>query len=122
MTRPKIPNLRARVAMLPDRLASSAPRRAGAGDAGKYSVLYTHSRWRKLRLRQLEDEPACRMCAAEGHLVLASICDHMEPHRGDMLKFWSGPFQSLCKRHHDSTKQAQERSEIGSFAPKPRGD
>jgi 5-methylcytosine-specific restriction enzyme A len=28
----------------------------------------------------------------------ATICDHVEPHRGDVNKFWLGPFMSLCKR------------------------
>ncbi|WP_269076433.1 hypothetical protein [Sphingobium cupriresistens] len=25
------------------------------------------------------------------------------------MKFWAGPFQSLCKQHHDSDKQRMER-------------
>jgi hypothetical protein len=38
----------------------------------------------------------------------ATICDHVEPHHGDRNKFWSGPFQSLCKRCHDSAKRFAE--------------
>jgi len=38
------------------------------------------------------------------------VCDHIEPHRGNMVKFWNGPFQSLCKQCHDSVKQAFEKS------------
>lgn len=40
----------------------------------------------------------------------AKVCDHIEPHKGDPDKFWSGPFQSLCKAHHDSDKQRLEKS------------
>jgi hypothetical protein len=50
------------------------------------------------------------MCERQGKIRLATICDHVEPHRGDEAKFWSGPFQSLCKPHHDSDKQALEKS------------
>lgn len=38
------------------------------------------------------------------------MCDHIEPHKGDPEKFWNGPFQSLCKAHHDSDKQVLEKS------------
>ena len=41
-------------------------------------------------------------------IVAASVCDHVHPHRGDEVKFWAGPFQSLCKPCHDSDKQRQE--------------
>src|SRR5262245_910577 len=37
------------------------------------------------------------------------LCDHVDPHRGDINKFWLGPFMSLCKRCHDSTKRLIER-------------
>lgn len=78
------------------------------GKAGQYSALYTVKRWRALRARQLRDEPLCRFCRARGKVTAANICDHVQPHQGDMVKFWAGPFQSLCKPCHDSTKQAME--------------
>jgi 5-methylcytosine-specific restriction protein A len=70
---------------------------------------YKTARWQKLRRRQLDREPLCRMCKDEGRVTPASICDHREPHRGDAAKFWAGPFDSLCKPHHDSTKQSLEK-------------
>lgn len=57
------------------------------------------------------------MCIDDGQTTIATICDHIEPHRGDMAKFWSGPFQSLCKPHHDVTKQSIEK---GGAGKKPR--
>jgi hypothetical protein len=38
---------------------------------------------------------------------VATECDHIQPHRGDPVKFYSGPFQSLCKSCH-SKKTDQE--------------
>ena len=48
--------------------------------------------------------------ARKGKLVRASALllmqsDHVEPHHGDVNKFWLGPFQSLCKGCHESTKR-----------------
>lgn len=71
--------------------------------------LYKTGRWYALRARQLRDHPLCAMCEAEGMITAAIICDHVHPHRGDVVKFWSGPFQSLCKAHHDGAKQREER-------------
>ncbi|MCJ2010440.1 ATP-binding protein [Methylobacterium sp. J-092] len=39
----------------------------------------------------------------------ATVCDHVEPHRGDVERFWAGPFQSVCAHCHNSHKQRQER-------------
>jgi hypothetical protein len=38
----------------------------------------------------------------------ATICDHINPHRGDVISFFAGPFQSLCKQCHDTVKQSEE--------------
>lgn len=82
---------------------------------GQWSHLYAEHRWRKLRAHQLRSEPTCRMCRARGHITLATICDHIEPHKGDLVKFWSGPFMSLCAEHHSSDKQRIENGR----KPKP---
>lgn len=74
-----------------------------------WNDLYSSRRWRALRHRHLDKDPLCCMCQAEGRTTIATICDHIEPHRGDMVKFWHGPFQSLCAPHHSSVKQSQEK-------------
>ena len=71
---------------------------------------YGTARWQKLRRNQLMAEPLCCMCADEGRVTAATVCDHVEPHKGDEGKFWSGPFQSLCKHCHDRHKQREERT------------
>lgn len=71
--------------------------------------LYWTSRWRKQAKAHLDEHSLCVMCEAEGVIEPATVCDHVTPHRGDVVLFWAGPFQSLCKRHHDSEKQREER-------------
>lgn len=80
------------------------------GSAGQYSKLYTTSRWRRLRAMQLLAEPLCSSCCARGLVTEASVVDHIEPHKGDMDKFWYGALQSLCSRCHNSDKQLLESS------------
>jgi len=39
----------------------------------------------------------------------ASVVDHIKPHKGNDALFWDEKnWQSLCKPHHDSTKQKEE--------------
>ena len=49
------------------------------------------------------------MCAKMGIDREATVVDHIKPHRGSQLLFWDKTnWQSLCKPHHDSTKQMQD--------------
>ena len=74
----------------------------------QWSCLYNNRRWRKLRAAQLDREPLCRMCRDRGRATVATVCDHVIPHKGDLHLFWTGPFQSLCKTCHDSAKAIEE--------------
>ncbi|ECT1023834.1 HNH endonuclease, partial [Salmonella enterica] len=83
------------------------------------------SKWDKARLVFLREHPLCVMCQEQGRVVLATVVDHIKPHR---LKeallsekpvaiaqaqklFWDRKnWQGLCKSHHDSTKQRMEKS------------
>lgn len=72
--------------------------------------LYNSARWKRIRTQQLAlaivpslaDYPLCVECLSNRQLVEATEVDHVYPHRGDEGKFYSGPFQALCKRHHSS--------------------
>jgi 5-methylcytosine-specific restriction enzyme A len=67
-------------------------------------------RWQNKRARFLRDNPLCVMCRREGHIVEATVVDHIRPHRGDEALFWDeSNWQPLCKQHHDSTKQREEK-------------
>lgn len=74
-----------------------------------YRRWYWMPRWRAIAKAQIAAEPLCRMCQKQNRLRPAMVCDHIIPHRGDAERFWSGPFQSLCKPCHDSAKQRGER-------------
>lgn len=77
-----------------------------------YHHLYNTKRWYRRRHYQLKDNPFCSMCLQQGIYTPAKIADHIEAHRGDEELFYNGRLQSLCKMHHDSTKQRQEKSGI----------
>ena len=45
-----------------------------------------------------------------GRHTQATVVDHRIPHKGDEGLFWDeSNWQSMCKPHHDSTKQAIEK-------------
>lgn len=76
----------------------------------EYHHLYKTKQWQAIRKDYLQRNPLCVMCQQDGRIAQATVVDHIEPHRGDLVKFYNGPFQGLCKTHHDSTKQRQEKS------------
>jgi 5-methylcytosine-specific restriction protein A len=82
----------------------SAPRNRPAHDRW-----YSTARWQRRRKQQLEREPLCRMCKAQGIVTAATVADHFPAHRGEPEAFWNGPLRSLCKRHHDSDAQSAEK-------------
>lgn len=74
----------------------------------KYANWYADRKWRARREAHLRKEPLCRFCKAQGYVVPADVVDHIEPHKGDLGKFWKGELQSLCHSCHSSVKQRQE--------------
>lgn len=82
-----------------DRTRYNAPWRAWYGTA----------KWQATRHAQLSEHPLCVMCIDNDETITqADVCDHVEPHRGDEVKFWAGPFQSLCFACHNGRKQREE--------------
>ncbi|MCG8434157.1 MAG: HNH endonuclease, partial [Gammaproteobacteria bacterium] len=86
--------------------------------AKPWRAWYGTATWRAIRDAQLAAEPLCRMCADEGRVTEATVCDHVEPHRGDWQRFVGGPFQSLCATHHSKHKQRIEAA-APQGAPRP---
>jgi 5-methylcytosine-specific restriction enzyme A len=82
---------------------------ARSGQAEAYRSWYGTARWQRRRAAQIRDHPLCAMCQEEGRITAASVADHVIEHKGDETLFWEGELQSLCKPHHDSTKQRMER-------------
>jgi hypothetical protein len=87
------------------------------GRPTKWNRWYSTDRWARIKKQQLLAHARCQFCLERGIVTPAEICDHIEPHHGDVNKFWLGPFMSLCKRCHDSTKRLVEtrgfRADIG---------
>ena len=76
----------------------------------EWQYLYNTSQWKKTRLIQLQKQPLCKMCMEQGMITKADVVDHVIPHKGNRELFFYGKLQSLCKLHHDSTKQSEERT------------
>jgi 5-methylcytosine-specific restriction endonuclease McrA len=73
--------------------------------------LYNTSRWRKLRLKILAQQPLCKICERMGKVTASDTVDHIIPHKGNPKLFWDvNNLQGVCKSCHDSIKAAEERS------------
>lgn len=75
---------------------------------------YHTARWLRQRERQLRKEPLCAYCKAEGRIALATVADHVVPHRGNRQLFFHGQLQSLCQVHHSGAKQVEEVRGFGT--------
>ena len=72
------------------------------------------ARYIKTRKNYLNRNPLCKRCSTMLNPVLATILDHITPHRGDSDLFWDvGNVQGLCKRCHDR-KTASEDGGFGN--------
>ena len=66
-------------------------------------------RWQRAREGYLAKHPWCAACAKRGRQELATLVDHVIPHKGEKALFWdSDNWQSLCHGCH-SSKTAKER-------------
>ncbi len=74
---------------------------------------YNDRKWHKLRRRHLSEHPLCVLCQRLKRVTVATVVDHIEPHRGNEVLFWNpGNLQSLCPHCHSSVKQAEERGGV----------
>lgn len=74
--------------------------------------------WRKARALFLSENPWCVHCLARGSnfKVVATVVDHIVPHRGDLKLFWDQEnWQALCKPCHD----IKTATEDGGFGHPP---
>ncbi len=69
------------------------------------SSLYAKRSWKRRSRQQLAHEPLCRICKSRGLLTPAEVADHIEPHKGDLVSFFTGELQSLCVRCHNNVKK-----------------
>ncbi len=84
-------------------------------------------RWRKARERYLAKHPFCRTCGEQRRRTVATVIDHVVPHRlydalssKDPIRiaaarklFWDQKnWCPLCSTCHDSAKQRLEKSKV----------
>lgn len=87
--------------------ASKADHRSA--EAAAYRSLYKTARWKRVREWQLSHSPLCERCLSSEIVEPATIVHHKVPHRGDAELFFGGPFESLCKPHHDRDGQLEDK-------------
>jgi 5-methylcytosine-specific restriction protein A len=79
-------------------------------EATENRKLYKTPRWKTLRRVQLHNEPLCERCKLENRVTSAEVVHHRKPHKGSPSLFFDpANLESLCKYHHDSHAQQQER-------------
>jgi 5-methylcytosine-specific restriction protein A len=78
--------------------------------------LYNTWRWKRIRKAQLAREPWCADCLRDEIYMAATEVDHIMPHRGDPIKFYTGPLQSLCKTCH--SRKTSKEIDLGGAANK----
>lgn len=108
-TQPRMPNIR-------------------SPEAVQWRRLYKLARWQRTRRWVLAAKPLCQRCQAAGRIVPATVVHHDPPHKGDLERFWGGPFEALCKPCHDGPVGQAERSgrdydsavDVGGWPTDPR--
>lgn len=79
---------------------------------------YGH-KWREARAAYLAEHPFCAECKKHDLLVLATEVDHIVPHKGNPILFWTiENWQSLCGTHH---KQKSVKEAGGRVGKGPKG-
>lgn len=91
-------------------------RQAAASRINEHHHLYG-TQWQKLRLMVLREQPLCVECQKIGRLTVATVLDHITPHKGDMDLFYRRDnLQQLCATCHNR----KTASEDGGFGNKDK--
>ena len=70
-------------------------------------------KWQREREKFLTAHPLCERCERAGRAEPATVVNHRTPHRGDLKLFWDRKnWEAVCKWHHDSQIQREERSGV----------
>ncbi|PBB93232.1 HNH endonuclease [Mesorhizobium sp. WSM3864] len=78
-------------------------------EATEYRRLYATAQWKRLRLTKLAQDPLCEWCLEREIVEPATEVHHADGgHKGDVVKFWTGPFVSTCKPCHASRGQRED--------------
>ena len=88
-------------------------------EAKAYRRLYGTARWKRTREAQLASQPLCERCLRQDVVTPATVVHHGDGgHKGDIEKFWDGPFESLCAPHHDRDGKIEDHGKtVIAFGP-----
>ena len=76
------------------------------------------AKWQRERRKFLESNPFCVKCYEEGHITMATVVDHIVPHRGDQKLFWDrSNWQPLCEHHHNVKTMTEGRGYLNLRRP-----
>lgn len=80
-------------------------------DSKPYRDLYGSKKWENTSIAWRKKHPLCAVCEKEGRVTPASEVDHVEPHRGDSVKFFdNNNIQSICREcHQEKTRKERGR-------------
>ena len=82
---------------------------ARSKEALAYRRLYDTARWKRIREYQLSISPLCQWCLESETVTVATEVHHSDGgHKGNLDKFWHGPFISTCKPCHSSRGQLED--------------
>lgn len=74
-----------------------------------------NSRWRKERKLFIERNPMCKICLEDGRVTMATVVDHIKPHKGDQRLFWDqNNWQALCETCHNRKTRTDD---MGAWIP-----
>ena len=105
----RLKTLGSRVATAPSRVGTVQPG-SWRGDKQTSTQRGYGYRWQKVRAAFLAANPLCVMCEREGRITVATVVDHVIPHRGDERLMWDeANLQTLCASHHSRDKQRDEQ-------------
>lgn len=79
-----------------------------SAEAQAYRKLYKTAAWQRIRNAQLAQSPLCEWCLEQEMVTEASEVHHTEAFKGDLSKFYSGPFVSTCKSCHSRHGQRED--------------
>ena len=74
--------------------------------------LYKSARWQRLRAAKLAQDPLCEWCLEQEIVEPATEVHHVHAHKGDLDKFWSGPFVATCKPCHSRRGQLEDHGKV----------
>ncbi len=118
----RLTRVASRLSAPPARLARQTDTEGHSATTEPWRAWYHLARWKHptkgVRIRVLtRDRFTCQWPGC-GHVerdLSQLVADHREPHRGDPVLFWDDQnVWTLCRPHHDSAKQAQERRARGA--------